>query len=127
MGEGAALQIGAVHIYGGNLRVAVGGVVVDAAGGIAAGGINSDLILAGGHLTAAAYLLHAAKDVEELTDTFCLILAAYRVHASESGPYKTGIGGQIAWQAFGTHATAVAGQLHPGAKAFCGWRGERPR
>ena len=29
MGEGAALQIGAVHIYGGNLRVAVGGVVVD--------------------------------------------------------------------------------------------------
>ena len=68
MGEGAALQIGAVHIYGGNLRVAVGGVVVDAAGGIAAGGINSDLILAGGHLTAAAHLLHAAKDVEELTE-----------------------------------------------------------
>ena len=26
MGEGAALQIGAVHIYGGNLRVAVGGI-----------------------------------------------------------------------------------------------------
>lgn len=118
MGEGAALQIGAVHIYGGNLRVAVGGVVVDAAGGIAAGGINSDLILAGGHLTAAAHLLHAAKDVEELTDTFCLILAAYRVHASESGPYKAGIGGQIAGQAFGTHATAVAGQLHPGGKGI---------
>ena len=118
MGEGAALQIGAVHIYGGNLRVAVGGVVVDAAGGIAAGGINSDLILAGGHLTAAAHLLHAAKDVEELADTFCLILAAYRVHASESGPYKAGIGGQIAGQAFGTHATAVAGQLHPGGKGI---------
>ena len=118
MGEGAALQIGAVHIYGGNLWVAVGGVVVDAAGGIAAGGINSDLILAGGHLTAAAHLLHAAKDVEKLTDTFCLILAAYRVHASESGPYKAGIGGQIAGQAFGTHATAVAGQLHPGGKGI---------
>ena len=118
IGEGAALQIGAVHIYGGNLRVAVGGIVVDAEGGIAAGGINSDLILAGGHLTAAAHLLHAAKDVEELTDTFCLILAAYRVHASESGPYKAGIGGQIAGQAFGTHATAVAGQLHPGGKGI---------
>lgn len=75
MGEGAALQIGAVHIYGGNLRVAVGGVVVDAAGGIAAGGINSDLILAGGHLTAAAYLLHGAENVEKLADALLLGVA----------------------------------------------------
>ena len=60
----------------------------------------------------------SCKDVEELTDTFCLILAAYRVHASESGPYKAGIGGQIAGQAFGAHATAVTGQLHPGGKGI---------
>ena len=60
MGEGAALQIGAVHIYGGNLRVAVGGVVVDAAGGIAAGGIKSDLIFSLSYFAAASLLVHRA-------------------------------------------------------------------
>ena len=36
MGEGAALQIGAVHIYGGDLPVFVGGVIVNALVSIAA-------------------------------------------------------------------------------------------
>ena len=72
MGEGAALQIGAVHIYGGNLRDAVGGVVVDAAGGIAAGGIDGVLVFSLAHLAAATLLVHRAKNVEELADTLFL-------------------------------------------------------
>ena len=58
MGEGAALQIGAVHIYGGNLRVAVGGVVVDAAGGIAAGGINCNFKFFLADVAATSLLVH---------------------------------------------------------------------
>ncbi len=64
--------------------------------------------------------------MEELTDAFCLILAAYRVHAGESGPYNAGIGGQIARQAFGTHTATVAGQLYPRGKGILRLAGRKP-
>ena len=53
-----AVQVLAVHIYGGDLPVFVGGVIVNAARGVAAGGVQGDLILPIAYFTAAALLFY---------------------------------------------------------------------
>ena len=106
-----------MHIYSRNLRIFIGCIIIDSAAGIAAGGINGDLIFIGRDLTATAHLLHRAENVKELADAIRFAFAADRVCSCESDPYKSRIGRQIARKAFSSHATAVTGQFHPRCKA----------
>ena len=62
-----------MHIHSGNLAVFVGRIVIDAAGRVAAAGVERNFILAAVQLTTAALLLDGMEDMEELTDAafFC--------------------------------------------------------
>ena len=60
------LQFRAVQVDCGDLVVVIGRIVVDAAGRVAAGGIDRVFICAGLDLAAAALLLYRAEDVEKL-------------------------------------------------------------
>ena len=59
-GQLAAVQIFPVHIHGGNLVVAVGGVVVNALVGVAAAGVKGDFVLAALQLATAPLLVNRA-------------------------------------------------------------------
>jgi hypothetical protein len=65
-----AIQILTVHIYSGNLMVMIRGIIVDTFVRIATGGINGNFVFSFLYLAAAPLLIHAAKNVKELTDTF---------------------------------------------------------
>ena len=67
-GQLGAVQVFPVHIHSGDLVVAVGRVVINAFVGVAATGVEGDLILAAVQLTAAALLFDRVQDVEELVD-----------------------------------------------------------
>ena len=58
-----SLEVFLVHIDGGDLAVFIGGIVVYAARGIAAGGIDRDFRLVLNHYT-AAYVRYACQNVE---------------------------------------------------------------
>ena len=100
-----------VHIDGSDLVVAVGRVVVNALVGVAAAGVQGDLVLAAVQLTAAALLLDSMQDVEELPDALGLAAAGFRVHPHKGRTHKAGLAGQIARQAQCAEAAAVDGQV----------------
>ena len=79
-GQLGAVQVFPVHIHSGDLVVAVGRVVINAFVGVAAAGVERDLILAAVQLTAAALLFDRVQDVEELVDTLGLAAAGLGVH-----------------------------------------------
>ena len=91
--ERRGVKIAAVHVHGADAAVFVGRIVVNAALRAAAGGIDRDLVLARFYLTAAAYLLHGAENVEKLADALLFRTAGNGIHPSESGPDKTGLRG----------------------------------
>lgn len=66
------IQPTAVKLHGGYLAVVVGGVIVDPTGGVAAGGIDGDLIAPVLQAAAAPLLIHRAQNVEELTNALLL-------------------------------------------------------
>lgn len=66
------IQHTAVKIHGGHLAVVIGGVIVDPLRGVAAGGVDGDLVAPVRQPTAAPLLVHRAQDVEELTDALLL-------------------------------------------------------
>ena len=70
MGQNTVFQIGAVHIHSSNLWVSIGSIVIYTARGITAGGVNSNFVLIWFYFTAAPYLFHGTKNVEELGDAF---------------------------------------------------------
>ena len=65
--ELVGIEVLSVHIHSGNLAVFVGRIVIDAAGRVAAAGIERNFILAAVQLTAAALLLDGMENMEELT------------------------------------------------------------
>ena len=66
----SSVQIFVVHVYGRNLVVFVGCVVVDSFGGVAAGGVDGDFIFSFCYFAAASLLVYGAENVEELADAF---------------------------------------------------------
>ena len=93
------------------MTVVVGGVVIDALGGVAAAGVQRDLIFAVLQLTAAALLLHSAKQVKELADACSLRVLAAGVHAHKGGANEAGLGGKVARQSQSAKAAAVILQM----------------
>ena len=59
-----------MHVYGGNLVVFVGCIVVDSFGGVAAGGVEGDFLFFFCYFAATSLLVYGAEDVEELADAF---------------------------------------------------------
>ena len=112
-GQLAAVQIFPVHIHGGNLVVAVGGVVVNALVGVAAAGVKGDFVLAAVQLTAAALLLDRMQNVEKLPDALGLTVTGFGVHPHKGGADKAGLAGQIARQTQCAKPAAVDRQLQP--------------
>ena len=96
-----------MHVYGGNLVVFVGCIVVDSFGGVAAGGVEGDFVFVLVYFAAATLLIYGAEDVEELTDAFEFGVAGSGVHFCEGNFSKTGGGGQVSGKTEGTHAAAV--------------------
>ena len=90
-----------------NLMVIIRCIVVNPLVCIAAGSIQGNLIFVLSQLAAAPLLIHAAKDMEELADAFSLRISGKGVHFDKGHPYKSGLGGQISRQPYGTHPAAV--------------------
>lgn len=103
----SSVQIFVVHIYCGNLVIFVGCVVVDSFSGVAAGGVDGDFIFSFCYFAAASLLVHGAENVEELADAFGFGFAGVGVHFGEGYFGEAGGGGEVSWQAEGTHAAAV--------------------
>ena len=78
-----------MHIHAVYAVVAVGVVVVNALGGVAAGGVEGNFVFAAVKLAAAPLLIHAAEDVEELAYAFLLGVAGEGVHFYERHPHKS--------------------------------------
>lgn len=58
-----------MHIYRSNAAVIVGRVIVDPAAGVAAGGVDGNLVFAVRDLAAAALLIDRTQNMKELADT----------------------------------------------------------
>ena len=84
------IEVFLIHINGGNLRILVGRVVVNAARRVAAGGVNRDLVLSVRHLAAAALLIDRAQYVEELTHALRFRFARDGIHPDERRAHKAG-------------------------------------
>ena len=72
--EGLAVQVFFVEIYGGDLVVIVGGVIINPPGQVAAAGVEGDFVFVFFQSAQAALLVHAAENVEELADGVYFIL-----------------------------------------------------
>ena len=70
----AAVQVFPVHVHGADLAAVVGGVVVNAPVGVAAGAVDGQLQLSTVQLNAAPLHFHGLEDVEKLADTLLLLL-----------------------------------------------------
>ena len=105
--QSAALQVFPVQVHGGDLAVFVGGVVVNAPVGIAAAGVNGDLVPAVPGAHAAPGMGHGAQNMKELTDTLLLARAGDCVQLCKGGPDKAGDGRQVAGHPQHTHALAI--------------------
>lgn len=123
--ELAAVEVHTVHVHGGDLVVAVGRVVVDALVGVAAAGVQGDLVLAAVQLAAAALLFDRMQDVEELPDALGLARAGLCVHPHEGHADKPRLAGQIARQPQRTEAAAVDGQIEAVRKGAGGGAGRQ--
>ena len=77
--QNIAVQIGFMHIHRSDLMILVGSVVVNAFGGVAAGGVQRYLILTLRHLAAAPLLVYRAENVEKLDDALQLAVAGKRI------------------------------------------------
>ena len=75
--------------------------------GIAAGGVECDLIFAVCNLTAASLLVNGAKDMEKLADAFQFGIAGAGVHFGKGDSYKAGSGGKVSRKSECPHAAAV--------------------
>ena len=97
--------------------IIIGGIIIDAAVCIAAGGIDRALVLPVCHLAAAALLLHGAEDVEKLADAPLLRVVGDGVQLCKRGADEARHGRQIARQAQRAHAPAVWAQRERLGKA----------
>ena len=97
--------------------IIIGGIIIDAAVCIAAGGIDRALVLSVCHLAAAALLLHGAEDVEKLADAPLLRVVGDGVQLCKRGADEARHGRQIARQAQRAHAPAVWAQRERLGKA----------
>ena len=97
--------------------IIIGGIIIDAAVCIAAGGIDRALVLPVCHLAAAALLLHGAEDVEKLADAPLLRVVGDGVQLRKRGADEARHGRQIARQAQRAHAPAVWAQRERLGKA----------
>ena len=59
-----------MHIHSGDLAVFIGGVVINAFVGIAAAGVQGNLVLTVVQLAAAALLLYRAENMEKVVSLF---------------------------------------------------------
>ena len=66
----AVVQLFAVHVYGSDLAISIGGVIVDPFICVAAGSIEGGFIVAVFIRVAALGLGNGVQDVKELADTF---------------------------------------------------------
>ena len=113
-----AIQIGAVHIHCGDLRVFIGGIVVNTPVGIPAGGINGDFKVAGGDFTAAPNLIYRSENMEEPADAFFFAIAADGIIAGKCHPHKPCVGGKPAGQPL--RPRLYSGRPIAAAKSPCG-------
>ena len=109
-----------MHIHSGDLAVFIGGVVINAFVGIAAAGVQGNLVLTVVQLAAAALLLYRAENMEKLAHAFCFAFPGAGVGAHESRPYKPRLRRKIPRQTHGPHAAAVSVQRHVGCKVVAG-------
>ena len=113
------VQILPVHIYCSNLMIFIGRIIVNSSVCIAAGSVDSDLILPFVQLTASSGLIHAPQNMEKLADALRLRQSGQGIHLRECHPYKTGCRRQIPGQSHGSHASAVRLQLQICGKTVC--------
>lgn len=85
----------------------IGGIVVDALVGIAAGSVNGDLVLSVFHFAAAAWLVNGSENMEKLADAFRFRTAGNGIRPHESCSYKAGLGGEVTGKPQCSHASAV--------------------
>ena len=89
--EFRSVKVFAVHIDSVDLMIVISGVVVDALCRVAAGGVDRDLELSFGDLTAAALLVDGAEDVEELAHAGALVIRRKRAELREGDLHETGL------------------------------------
>ena len=94
-----------MQIYGRDPPVSIGGVIIDATGCVAAGGVLGDLAASIFKPATAHSLAHCFQNVKKLTQVF--VIRAEGVELCKSGPDKPGLGGQVSRQPHGAHTTAI--------------------
>ena len=72
--EVGVVEVGLVHVDGGNLVIVVGSVVADALFEVVAGRVDSDFVLIVTEVATATLLVDGMENVEELADTRELIV-----------------------------------------------------
>ena len=87
--QAVSIQILLVHIYGGDLMVIVGGVVVNPLAYIAAAGVEGDLIFLFLQTAQSPLLVYAAENVEELADGVQFIVRGQRMELCKSHAHKS--------------------------------------
>ena len=65
------IEILPMHIHSSNLMIFIGRIIVNSSVCIAAGSVDSDLILPFVQLTASSGLIHAPQNMEKLADACC--------------------------------------------------------
>ena len=73
--QAVAIQILLVHIYGSDLVVIVGGVVINSLAYIAAAGVERDFVFLFLQAAQPTLLVYTAQNVEELADALLLAIA----------------------------------------------------
>ena len=112
-----AVQVFPVHVHGGDGAVVVGGVVVDAPVGVAAGAVNGQIQLSVAQQHTAPLHLHGFEDVEKLADALHLRFPGCGVQLHKGGLDEPGGGGGVAGQAQGAHAPGIGLQRQAGGEA----------
>ncbi len=87
------IKIFFVHIHPANLMIIVSIIIINSLVCIAAGSVQSNLILVFAELTAASLLIHTAKNVKKLAYAFLLRISGKRIHFYKSRTNKSGLGG----------------------------------
>ncbi len=101
-----AVQVGFVHIYGGNLLIVVGRVIVNAFVGVATGRVDG-VFVAVFYATSAFLLRHAAQNMEKLRHARRFVAVAHRVVEHKCRSHKARRRRQIARQPKSARAAAV--------------------
>ena len=109
--ERVGVQIFSAHIYGADLAVFVGGVIINPFIRVAAAAVKRELIFFTPDIGKASGLGNGAKNVKELADTFGFRISAAGIELGKGGFYKSGRRGHISRQTDATHAQAERGQV----------------